>query len=105
MANNTGKRGTSAKNTRTTSTRKTNTNSKNKKNTRTISDEDLLIINYAVIIGSVCLCILLFLCNFKMVGSFGDIVSGIMFGLFGKMAYVFPVILILFGIFVDIKAD
>lgn len=95
MANNTGKRGTSAKNTRTTSTRKTNTNSKNKKNTRTISDEDLLIINYAVIIGSVCLCILLFLCNFKMVGSFGDIVSGIMFGLFGKMAYVFPVILIL----------
>lgn len=95
MASNNGKRSTAKNNSRSTSTRKSNTNSKNKKNTRTMSDEDLLIINYAVIIGSICLCILLFLCNFKMVGSFGDIVSGIMFGLFGKMAYVFPVILIL----------
>ena len=76
------------------SSKKTN-NSKNRKNTRTISDEDLLIINYAVIIGSICICVLLFLCNFIKLGVIGDILSNIMFGLFGKMAYAFPVFLVI----------
>ena len=62
-----------------------------------MSDEDLLIINYVVIIGSVLMCVLLFLCNFGLVGTFGELISRIMFGFFGKMAYVFPIFLIVFA--------
>ena len=97
MATNNGRKRSNTTNrsgSKKTANGRTNTSSKNKKNNRTISDEDLLIVNYAVIIGSICLCALLFLCNFGLVGPFGDVVSGIMFGLFGKMAYVFPPILI-----------
>ena len=92
MATNNKKRSTSKSRSRSNSSSGRSRSAK--KNNRTISDEDLLIINYAVIIGSICLCFLLFLCNFGLVGPFGEVVSGIMFGLFGKMAYVFPIILI-----------
>ena len=84
------KRNTTKKN---TSTGKRST-TKNNSSSRKMSEEDLLIINYVVIIGSILLCVLLFLCNFGLVGSAGDFVSKIMFGLFGKMAYIFPVFLI-----------
>ncbi|MCR5278508.1 MAG: DNA translocase FtsK [Lachnospiraceae bacterium] len=37
--------------------------------------------------------ILLFACNFGVIGKFGNFLSGIMFGLFGVMAYIFPLLL------------
>lgn len=75
-------------------TTNTRTNS-NKKTNRKRSDEDLLVMNYIVLISSLVICVLLFLCNFGLVGSFGEIVSKIMGAIFGKMAYVFPVFLII----------
>jgi len=39
--------------------------------------------------------LILFLCNFGVVGSFGDVVSNVMFGLFGLLAYVAPLIIFL----------
>ncbi len=39
------------------------------------------------------LAILLFACNFGVIGRFGNAVSDIMFGLFGVLAYVFPLLL------------
>lgn len=37
-------------------------------------------------------CIVVLLCNFSIFGPFGEFVKGIMFGLFGVMSYVLPVI-------------
>lgn len=39
--------------------------------------------------------LILFLCNFGVVGKFGDVVSDVMFGLFGLLAYVAPAIIFL----------
>lgn len=39
--------------------------------------------------------LILFLCNFGVVGKFGDVVSDVMFGLFGLLAYVAPLIIFL----------
>lgn len=38
-------------------------------------------------------CILLFLCNFSIMGPFGKTVKSVMFGLFGVIAYVLPIAL------------
>ncbi len=53
-----------------------------------IRNEILLIIFFA-------LAIVLFLCNFGIVGSIGDAVSNFMFGIFGLTAYVAPIIIFL----------
>ncbi|MDE6318331.1 MAG: hypothetical protein K2M22_01180 [Lachnospiraceae bacterium] len=45
--------------------------------------------------------LVLFLCNFGVIGTVGNAVSGVMFGLFGLLAYVAPLIIFLmiaFGI-------
>ncbi|MCR5281810.1 MAG: DNA translocase FtsK [Lachnospiraceae bacterium] len=48
-----------------------------------VRDEVLLWIGLAVTI-------LLFLCNFHLIGKAGDAISSVMFGLFGMLAYIFP---------------
>lgn len=39
--------------------------------------------------------IFLFLCNFGVVGSVGDFISGVLFGLFGFLAYITPIVIFL----------
>lgn len=54
-----------------------------------------------LLIGVLAAAVLLFLCNFGVIGTVGDAVSGVMFGLFGIMAYVAPALVFLataFGI-------
>ena len=70
----------------------------NNKNQQTFSaevkDEVILLVGIAVTI-------LLFLCNFHLIGKVGDALSNVMFGLFGLLAYIAPVALffaILFGV-------
>lgn len=48
-----------------------------------MGSEIVLIVSFAV-------CILLFLCNFSMMGPFGAFIKGLMFGLFGILSYVIP---------------
>ncbi|MCR5596005.1 MAG: DNA translocase FtsK [Lachnospiraceae bacterium] len=108
MTTNTGKRsGTTKKNTgRPTGQSKSRTGNGSKTGTRTsksapveeesIFDGDLLIF---LTIG---ICIVLFLCNFGIIGLFGNTVSGIMFGIFGFIAYALPVVtalIVLFSVF------
>lgn len=62
---------------------------------------DSAIKNEVILIGVFALAVFLFLCNFGIVGVFGDTISGLMFGLFGLTAYIAPVVLFLtvaFGI-------
>lgn len=44
-------------------------------------------------------CVFLFLCNFHIIGSFGDFISNIEFGLFGFTAYILTPLLFLFVVF------
>ena len=62
---------------------------------------DIAIRNEIILIALLAISVILFLCNFGIVGKFGDVVSAFMFGVFGLMAYVAPVIIFLtigFGI-------
>ncbi len=51
--------------------------------------------NEAVLLICLAAAILLFLCNFGVIGTVGNVISSVMFGLFGMMAYVTPVLLFL----------
>ena len=45
-----------------------------------------------ILIGVLALTILLFLCNFGVIGVIGNQISRVMFGIFGTMAYALPVL-------------
>lgn len=76
---------------KTSSKRKTNYRGKSKRNVadrfeNTVIDEVFFLVSIAVTI-------LLFLCNFNLIGKLGEILSDVMFGLFGYMAYVAPLLI------------
>ena len=56
---------------------------------------DVEIRNEILLIVFLALAIVLFLCNFGIVGSIGNAVSSFMFGLFGLTAYIAPIIIFL----------
>ncbi|MCH5256327.1 MAG: DNA translocase FtsK [Lachnospiraceae bacterium] len=56
---------------------------------------DLAIRNEISLLVILALAIILFLCNFGIVGKAGDAASSFMFGVFGLMAYIAPVIIFL----------
>ena len=56
---------------------------------------DIAIRNEILLIVFLALAIVLFLCNFGIVGSIGNAVSNFMFGLFGLTAYIAPIIIFL----------
>lgn len=79
----TGKRGTNRKTTGTRGKRKTE---------ETI---DGAILYDIMMIGLFAVAIILFLCNFGIIGPAGNVISGVMFGLFGVLAYVAPILFFL----------
>lgn len=81
-------RNTTGRSTTTRGTTRTKTNTKTTKRKQTaVSEQAMDDIISILLVG---ICIFLFLCNFKIIGSFGDAISGFMFGIFGLMAYVAP---------------
>ena len=108
MASNQGRRQSST--TRKTSSRstagknKSGSNSRNRSNstrrnatrrkTNTVPME-AAIRNEIILIASLAVAVILFLCNFGIVGKVGNIVSDFLFGLLGLTAYIAPVILFL----------
>ena len=82
-------------------------NSSNKKSgrsnsaSRTRTNEERLISNEVLLIITLAVGVLLFLCNFGLIGPVGDAISKFMFGIFGLTAYIAPVFIFLaiaFGI-------
>ena len=63
-------------------------------NSRTVKKDEFNeeLVNEITLIVILALALLLFLCNFGILGTVGNAVSNVMFGLFGLMAYVFPII-------------
>ncbi len=97
MASNQGK-GTKRSSSQTSARKKT-TNSRNtgRGNQRSRRGEPMAVAirNEIVLIVLLALAIILFLCNFGIVGAIGDAVSSFLFGLFGLTAYIAPVIFFL----------
>ena len=56
---------------------------------------DIAIRNEILLLVFLAMAIILFLCNFGIVGEAGNAVSSVMFGIFGFMAYIAPVIIFL----------
>ncbi len=93
-------RSTSSRN----NSRNTSSNRKKTANSRASKQNEAMdsaIKNEVILIGAFALAVFLFLCNFGIVGVFGDSISNIMFGLFGLTTYIAPIVFFLtvaFGI-------
>lgn len=88
------KTGTSNRSTaknRNTQTKKRNTSSRSTQ----AEPMDVAIRNEILLIVFLALAIILFLCNFGVVGKAGNMISDVMFGIFGLTAYIAPVIIFL----------
>ena len=100
MASGQGGNRSSAKRSTASSSRNTNRErqTQNRKQTGRSSQAapmDAAIRNEILLIVFLALAIILFLCNFGIVGSIGNAVSNVMFGLFGLTAYIAPIIIFL----------
>lgn len=94
MASTSGKRTSSSKkSTRTSSTKRTNTKKRNGAAYQTGQDSALF--HEIGLIFLFIAMVILFLCNFGIIGPVGDSVSGVLFGLFGFTAYIAPIVLFL----------
>ena len=88
MASSSGKRTSSSNR-----TRKSTTNSRSRQAQRTAQDSELfheigLIVLFVVMV-------ILFCCNFGIIGPVGNAISGVLFGIFGFTAYIAPVVIFL----------
>ncbi len=86
----------SSGNSRQSSARKNNSNNRSRSNTKAKNaryDEPEINPDIVVLLAAL-VGIFLFLCNFHIIGSFGEIISKGMFGLFGVLAYIVPLLLI-----------
>ena len=82
----------SAKKTTGRGTSKAGTKPKSDKS-KVLDEKDIVISNDIKIITGFALMILLTLSNFSLMGKVGNIISYFMFGLFGLLAYLFPILL------------
>ncbi len=100
MASTSGRKKTSSSGRKNTSGRGRSTNNRTA-TSRTRTNEERLISNEVLLIITLAVGVLLFLCNFGIIGPVGDSISRVMFGIFGLMAYIAPVFIFLavaFGI-------
>ena len=62
------------------------------RNVRNSEPMDTAIRNEILLIALLAVCVFLFLCNFGVIGVAGNMISSIMFGIFGTTAYVVPIV-------------
>ncbi len=82
---------------------KKKTTSTRSKSYQTVKDREHqeAIKNEIILIAILAIAIVLFLCNFGVIGTVGNLISGVLFGVFGLTAYIFPIMIFLavaFGI-------
>ena len=72
-----------------------------KTTSRQKSEQERMISNEITLLLLLAVTILLFLCNFGIIGPVGNAISGFLFGMFGLLAYIAPIFIfvaIAFGI-------
>ena len=95
---NTGRK--SSGNTRNTSTQRTYS-SRQTAAPRQRTEQERMISNELTLLILLAATILLFLCNFGIIGPVGNAISGFLFGIFGVLAYIAPIFIfvaVAFGI-------
>ena len=80
-----------------------NTTSKGRKRAKAVADNQLR--NDCIILISMACAIILVLSNFNLAGTLGRGIKWLMFGLFGVMEYIFPLILVASIIFLMVNRD
>ena len=80
------------------------TSRKNNKVTRVEEPLDNSLVNEILIILLFAVSVFLFLCNFGLIGTIGNTISSIEFGLFGWMAYIAPILFFIGFTFASINA-
>lgn len=82
-------------NKKTTNSRTTNGRRADSRKAASYQEEELddKLIQEVLLIAAFAVCVFLFLCNFGIIGSFGNTLSNIQFGLFGLPAYIAPLLL------------
>ena len=85
----------SKRNTAKGTTAKKGSTAKRKKKNHKKEQMDRAMIREAILLAASAVAILFLLCNFGLCGKFGNMLSALMFGLFGITAYIFPVLLFL----------
>ncbi len=92
MAGSTGKR-TSTSNNRKNSSSSKNTNKGKQKASRQVTAQESALFHEISLIVLFVAMVILFCCNFGVIGPVGDAISGFLFGVFGFTAYIVPVLL------------
>lgn len=72
--------------------KKTTSGTKNRSQSQQYTAQDSAMFHEISLIILFALAAILFLCNFGVIGAVGNTISGIMFGMFGLLAYVTPVL-------------
>ena len=93
MPSNNRKRTTSSRNGSGRNRSSSRNSQKNTKSTRAYTPEENAIFKEVGLIVLLALVVILFLCNFGIIGNLGDSISEVMFGLFGVTAYIAPICL------------
>lgn len=78
---------------RTTQTKQTKKQTAKKTTTKKAAENDSFVRAEVITLLSLAVCILLLISNFGFGGFLGDKVSSFLFGIFGLMAYVMPIII------------
>lgn len=95
MAGSTGRKTSTSNNRKKSGGAKTAKNRRRKTEERQFTEQDLALFHEIGLIVLFVVMVILFFCNFGMIGPAGNQVSSVMFGLFGLTAYVVPVLLFL----------
>lgn len=92
MANSSGRRASSSGSKRSSSKQQSTGKKKSNASTYDYQKESELLHEIGLIIFFI-LMVILFLCNFGIIGPVGNVISGVLFGIFGLTAYAVPVML------------
>ena len=99
--NNSASKNTTKKSTRSTASGRKNSSRQNTNVPRQRTEQERMISNELTLLILLAVAILLFLCNFGIIGPVGNAISGFLFGMFGLLAYIAPVFIFIavgFGI-------
>ncbi len=99
--NNSASRNTSKSTTRNTASGRKTSSKQTQTTPRQRTEQERMISNEITLLVLLAVTILLFLCNFGIIGPVGNVISGFLFGIFGLLAYIAPIFIFIaagFGI-------
>lgn len=104
-ASNNGRKNTSQSRKTNTQGKKTTAQGRKKQTNKNVQTQADQLKNDCIILFSIACAIIMVLSNFNIAGTLGRGIKWLMFGLFGVMEYIFPVILVVSIIFLMVNRE